>query len=885
MSQAIIEIIAKAEDAIKNLGSLQDVLDGVAEHAGALAQAFTALGLAKGLIDLAANITEITKVAGVQAQQLDQLSQRTGVSRQNMQEWSVALRQANLGPQDLALGMKTLSQQIQQSLDPASQAATKFQQLGVVLAGTEAPADVIRVIAERIKLLPDGFEKSAIMTALFGRAGQNLIPLFNGGADAIDKAAAASQRMGAVLRDDQISALTAADDAFSRNAIATESWNSHVGAAFAASVKWYTDLKTQAIVLATQGFDLLVAAAEKVATRLLALVQVGAVVFATNLSKEGIAQSLAAISAINDKTAATLKAIDAESAQTVATVKSVREITAAGEAAFAQAEGQERLGQKILIANAALNRHTELLLGSKAAATAVNLSGLFGQTITPAMVQQQQDAGDRIVQASMLQRAAMVDDFGTKTIDEAVRVSGIFEEVFTPAMLQTQLEAGNQIVRQAMLDRATAINEFGKAAVETAERLSATFDKAVTPFDVVDQEQAGLQLQSMFAEKKRLEDQAAGEAKARADALMTLQSELYQNEMGFIGAADAARRVSFTKVDADYDQQRLAQQRLFDAGTISAGVYYERLENLEMVADAQRMAAVRQFPTFWEQQLQAIVNSNAFSLGTIVSTWTSSIAQVIVVGGNFKQAWQSTQQAIIQAALNTGIQELAIVALAALRQSAVGQALAAAKIAMFGEETSAHTAMETAKTAATTAAETARLGITLATNKASMAAAIASLGTIGAVGEAALGVLEAVILAVGSVFEAIAAGLAASVVGSPFAPGFLAAGAIAVASGQAGLAISAGAIQAAIGTAIAATTAALGVPAFASGGAVFGPTLALVGENATHSNPEFIGHASQLGLGSGGGQQTIIVQLDGREVARNTLKYMPGLIYLKTGKA
>ncbi len=42
-----------------------------------------------------------------------------------------------------------------------------------------------------------------------------------------------------------------------------------------------------------------------------------------------------------------------------------------------------------------------------------------------------------------------------------------------------------------------------------------------------------------------------------------------------------------------------------------------------------------------------------------------------------------------------------------------------------------------------------------------------------------------------------------------------------------------------------------GVPAFASGGAVFGPTLALVGENASRSNPEYIGHANQLGLGGG----------------------------------
>lgn len=54
-----------------------------------------------------------------------------------------------------------------------------------------------------------------------------------------------------------------------------------------------------------------------------------------------------------------------------------------------------------------------------------------------------------------------------------------------------------------------------------------------------------------------------------------------------------------------------------------------------------------------------------------------------------------------------------------------------------------------------------------------------------------------------------------------------------------------------VGMALGATA---GIPAFASGGAVFGPTLALVGERASRSDPEYIGHASQLGaMGAGGG--------------------------------
>lgn len=73
------------------------------------------------------------------------------------------------------------------------------------------------------------------------------------------------------------------------------------------------------------------------------------------------------------------------------------------------------------------------------------------------------------------------------------------------------------------------------------------------------------------------------------------------------------------------------------------------------------------------------------------------------------------------------------------------------------------------------------------------------------------------------------------------------------------------------------------IPAFATGGAVFGPTLALVGENASRGNPEYIGHANQLGLNQGGGRQTIILQLDGRTLAEATMPHMYGIYKLAMG--
>jgi len=268
------------------------------------------------------------------------------------------------------------------------------------------------------------------------------------------------------------------------------------------------------------------------------------------------------------------------------------------------------------------------------------------------------------------------------------------------------------------------------------------------------------------------------------------------------------------------------------------------------------------------------VNVAVSTWGQVTNALSQGLAQNLIKGNNWAQTWQTIQNTVLTGFINLGLQTL------------TQGAITLAKQVLFGNaEADAHAAVETAKTTATGIGEGARLGITLATNKAVLGGVIATLAGIEAVGDSAVGVLEAVVIATAGVLAAIGAALLASVVGAPLAPAFEEAAGTIVVAGTVATVFAAGAIQDAVGSATIAATAALGVPAFASGGAVFGPTLALVGENATHSNPEFIGHASQLGLGSGGGQQTIIVQLDGREVARNTLKHLPGIVYLKTGKA
>jgi hypothetical protein len=226
---------------------------------------------------------------------------------------------------------------------------------------------------------------------------------------------------------------------------------------------------------------------------------------------------------------------------------------------------------------------------------------------------------------------------------------------------------------------------------------------------------------------------------------------------------------------------------------------------LEQDTQAKRMGIVQQFPTFWEQQLQGLVASNAFSIAQITTAWTGGLANAIVTGTDFmKQAWQSTQIAIIQGVLNTGIQLAAQWVQQALVYAGFRQATVAADLVL-------HTTNEEAKVAITAAAEAQRMAVVILFAK---TGAAATLTILSATATAMIAVMQGVVVALAGVFAAMAAALAASIVGSPFAPGMAAAAAVVLTAGT----LATTAALASITTVLAATTAAALGPGFATGG-------------------------------------------------------------------
>jgi uncharacterized surface protein with fasciclin (FAS1) repeats len=230
---------------------------------------------------------------------------------------------------------------------------------------------------------------------------------------------------------------------------------------------------------------------------------------------------------------------------------------------------------------------------------------------------------------------------------------------------------------------------------------------------------------------------------------------------------------------------------------------------------------------FWETQMQALVDSNAFSIAQITTAWTGGLANAIVNGGNFiDAAWKQTQVSLIQGGLNLAIQYAAQEAL----------------------KVTASTTAAGLVTAVWGASSLAISGFFAATSAAFTAMVANMVAIMTAVGEFVMGVLSA-----------IAEALTDTVFGIPWA----------------------GAIVAGIAL-IAAALAATGNLGFKEGGiGDFGS-----GTQATLHGPEAIIPLNSKGasfmreaFGSGGGSEQTInvpVTLDGRQIALATVRHTPG---------
>ena len=195
-------------------GPLTDLKEGWMAITAKVAIATAAFYAAKRMIydnavQIASATNEIEKQAGI-----------LGISTDELQKWQYAAKMSDVNAQELAIGIKMLSRNMEDATSGSSDAAKYFSAMGISVKTTERHLrplnEVMGDIMDKFASWEDGPRKIAIAMQLFGRSGETLIPLLNKGRTGFNELAEEARKLGIILDPELIKKGSAAEDMFKK---------------------------------------------------------------------------------------------------------------------------------------------------------------------------------------------------------------------------------------------------------------------------------------------------------------------------------------------------------------------------------------------------------------------------------------------------------------------------------------------------------------------------------------------------------------------------------------------------------------------------------------------------------------------------------------------
>ena len=235
-----IKIPPAAQKAITKLG-------GVGTAAGAVTVTVAALGAA--VVAAEKKLISMTKESAAFADNILTMSMTTGLSTEQLQEFSYAAELIDVSIDTLQTSLTKLTNNMQNAMNGTGDAMKAFDRLGVSV--TDANGNMRRandVFYDAIDALGDvqnATERDALAMDIFGRSAQDLNPLIIQGSGTLREYADEAHNMGYVLGNEALTALGAVDDSVQRLQTTQDAVKNKLSAEFAPYLtSFYEDTRT-----------------------------------------------------------------------------------------------------------------------------------------------------------------------------------------------------------------------------------------------------------------------------------------------------------------------------------------------------------------------------------------------------------------------------------------------------------------------------------------------------------------------------------------------------------------------------------------------------------------------------------------------------------------
>jgi len=152
----------------------------------------------------------VTNKTAEYADEIDKLSERTGINREELQRWKYAAEQSGGDIGKLEVGVKKLSDVMDAALKGNKASAEAFQKLGISLTDANGKARSTETVFEDVmKALADmeqGAERNALGNDILGKSYTELLPLLNAGSEGIQELKNRADELGIVMSEEAVKA-------------------------------------------------------------------------------------------------------------------------------------------------------------------------------------------------------------------------------------------------------------------------------------------------------------------------------------------------------------------------------------------------------------------------------------------------------------------------------------------------------------------------------------------------------------------------------------------------------------------------------------------------------------------------------------------------------
>lgn len=198
------EGLSQSEEKGRSFGSTLSTVVTTGAQVGAAAIAATATAVVGATAAFTAGITE----TAAYGDEIDKNSQKLGLSIEKYQSFDYVLNIAGTSMDSMTAGMKTLTNQIDEARNGNEEAIARFEQLGLTMEDLSnmSSEEIFENVIYGFQNLDDSVERTALSIDIFGRSGQELIPLFNMTEEETRNLIETANEYGMVMSEDAVKA-------------------------------------------------------------------------------------------------------------------------------------------------------------------------------------------------------------------------------------------------------------------------------------------------------------------------------------------------------------------------------------------------------------------------------------------------------------------------------------------------------------------------------------------------------------------------------------------------------------------------------------------------------------------------------------------------------